>query len=254
MKSSPRNRYLKNFIDFNLQCILFPLNFAMSILLFPHYRIIDNIAIPNNRWQKLKALAVTTTFLIASYLRFKYSWVIKETKINGFFISTSVYFDWFHYSFGFICLFISNIVNTENYVNLVLRLQKAFRNVNSDEKTVKNLIFWNWVSIVIIPVYYLIAFVTIGEYSVVSFLNLIPIVYFDVVVIYTIRIMWLIECELRLCLNAMMCYKKRMFKLTFGSQEKEMSIFQSYRNIMGAFDLFKKICQIPVSKLCLVYN
>lgn len=246
-KLPAQERYLNNLIDDNFQNVLYPINTAMSALLLPHFNLRDGFITPNNLCRKLKSFILTICLLIVCYFRFSSSPVLQKMKTRVSFIVVSVYFDWFYYSITFICLFISNIINTDNYVNLVVSLQKAFRNFSFVKKDIAQLRLWNWVSISAVPCYFLVIFVPLGNFSIAAFLNLFPMIYFDMTVVYTFCIMWLIEKELNMWLNEMQYCSRSTENLGFIGEKKELRMFETYKYILNAYDLFKKVCRVPVS-------
>ncbi|KAI8432970.1 hypothetical protein MSG28_013857 [Choristoneura fumiferana] len=99
---------------------------------------------------------------------------------------------------------------------------------------------------VAVPVYFCALFVLVGDFSTAAFLNLFPLVYFDVIVVYTFCMMWLIENELDMWLNKMQACSRSIVKLEFIENKKALRMFQTYRYILNAYDMFKKVCKVPI--------
>ncbi|XP_063373359.1 uncharacterized protein LOC134661291 [Cydia amplana] len=167
----------------------------------------------------------------------------------------SVYIDNLYFSCVYIAIFLANVRNTTDNTALIINLQKALRNLRYVNIHLKTLTIWNIISMLTIVLYFFITFfTTCDKYTMSSILNLFPLMYFDIHIIYTYRMMWIIKEELKMWLNEMQQYRETCLK---SAEYKNMPSgnrkFETFQYIFNAFDIYRKVCKVPVNdfrRLC----
>lgn len=238
-----------NFIDKQFQDMLWPLHVVSDIMLLPNFNMRDGYVTANSRVQNFKAFLLTIGLITIAYFRFKKSFVLdNDIDLSFSFTMIGVYFDFLYYSSSFIFFFISNAFNSTNYVSLVLSLQRALRNLRCKENVnniMNSLTFGNRASMISIPAYYVFCFVTNGVFTLGAVLNFIPLLYFDVSVICTIRMIYIIKDELTIWVDELSSNVEQL-KTNEDVEINEKILFSSYRYILDAYQFFMKVSKVPV--------
>lgn len=150
------------------------------------------------------------------------------------FVSTNMYIP------GFLIVYIINIRDTKKHVQLILKIQNAFRIIKL--RKYRHFIIFNW-AYVLRYVGVILIFVILEERLTMA-VFIFSLIYFDANIIYGISIInmirggvltWLSEVEY---LNTMP---------DFDSKEKVWpELFSAYRNFMDAFGIYKNVFQMSV--------
>lgn len=133
---------LSDKVDKDVQSVLFPLNLAQQLTLYPKYWIINDHIKPNRFISNLVSLIGTIIFVfIISYPVYTLLFYSNTLTLTSFTLISS-YYDVVFYSLGFIINFIVSISHTKNALSFVFIFQNVHRFLNNINFT-RAFIIWN---------------------------------------------------------------------------------------------------------------
>ncbi|XP_063897725.1 uncharacterized protein LOC135118783 [Helicoverpa armigera] len=229
----------KNILDKDVQCMLWPLNLMQYMMLCPKYHIKNNLITPNSLISNIISIIATVGFISSSFYRTYEIIYYSVLKSTSFFISFVLYYDCIYYVAGFIMNCAMGILQTKNMVKFVLIFQKIHRFLN-DGSLFRRYVIMNWI-------YFIAAlgfFFIILMLFVMLFENWIFIIYgyelifFDLNVVYFIRIIKLLEDKVVLYNKCLLNYEKHT-----TDESYRQKIFQVYVDLLECYNILKKCFQ-----------
>lgn len=167
---------------------------------------------------------------------------------NSFIVHIS-YFDFCHYCAGFVINFITTLRHCQNYVRLIMRLQRIHR-ILFIKKFFYNFIITCFVYIVLINIFYLliITFFIITNVNLFEWISAYVLICFDVNVMCSFSFVKFMKTKLELWIKRIKLYE-------FTNEYEEIylkKMFQCYNDILYSFNLCSKIycltvCILPLS-------
>ncbi|PZC77065.1 hypothetical protein B5X24_HaOG200715 [Helicoverpa armigera] len=227
-----------NYIDKNLQTMLFPLNLMQNMMFFPKYSIYNNNIRSNSLLSNFVSLCTTIAVIsLHLYRSYKlYSDNIIREFINILYITS--YFDIILTCIGFTINFIVSVYQSKNNVLFILKLQKVHTFLNGEQQF-KRFMYRNWMFLVFEFLYF-----TFGLCFFCVKLNLPKYDYFcsltalcfDVNLVYAIRMIKLLSDKVELWnIEA-----QKLLQLNYVDIESHcQKMFDAYVHILECYDLFQ---------------
>lgn len=226
-------------VDKDLQSILRPLNLMLNILLYPKYCIKNNFIKPNS------LLCTSVSFCTAVCISFVYVYRWRQYYANDdirkYFniIYTSSLIDIGFYSFGFTAKAFMNIYHAKYNIKFVLSLQKVHRFLNSTKQS-RTFIIGNWLWLVFIfSMYCVFIYIPITfflEIPIYSWITDMFLIYFDVNMIYTIRLIQLLKDKVKLWNEEIM---SKVVSKNVSCKTFCRNMFDAYANILECYHIYE---------------
>lgn len=243
-ESVHRTRYrveilLNNLVDKDVQAMFKPLNIMQLITFCPKYKIRDNFITPNCRVSKVISLIGTLAFIaiLAKHISSFFIMPVTTTVLIANVIDTTIYF------IGYVVNFIVCVMYSDHNLMIVLSIQDVHRILN-DKSQFKSFTFWNWFILFFVNFWNIAPFVY-HEFSNFSLdLEMLILMVFDCIVLYSIRILDLLESKVAL-------WNMEVLKPRLNSNTKEYNIkmFNVFVKIFECYDLYKTSYQYLVGIL-----
>lgn len=146
---------MQNTVNKDLQSMLLPLNLIPNIMLFPKYTIRKDLILSNSMLFKVAGFCATLIYT-AGYTYRAYEAYIDESLIADYTVLyINTFFDAFFYFYGFFMNFVVSVIQTASNIEFVLSYQEV-HDVFVNQTYFKNVIFRNWMSVIMIIIYYII--------------------------------------------------------------------------------------------------
>lgn len=248
---NPKEVLLNNRLDEEIQRILFPFNFFLTLFSCPKYSIRDNYITPNGNKILIFQLfgicfvtAITIDLLgltnLATFLPSGNAFIIKLISI---FLNLTRWFN-------FISNAILNIKNSLDNVCLIIMIQSIYKSVKVTG--VFSFTVVNWI-IVTIPIFIMVS----ASMSVAIIFSVIPnffhnactyiLISYEIDFLYNTRILHL------LC-KYIDHWIKKIDMMTNDREDDEaycLKLFETYQNILKAYEMYKKLYEVVVRSFLL---
>lgn len=246
------NKLDRDFIEF-----LRPLHLLQSLYFLPKYRIDHGFITPYGILVKALSFLGTSLFISLHLYRLDYTILSTSTKIeiDNFFPIFNI-FNFAIYTVAFGLMFVTNMMQSLNYINLVLKLQSAHRTFKFKTKGMVRLICWNWFhSVIYIPLYIFVIVLVSCILKVAGFFEkiyMMSYIYFDASIVDAYCMIKLVNFELDIWVEEVACFSKLCLEfqdLRFYMEDKNSHwtrMFKAYSDILAAFETYKKIYRFPV--------
>lgn len=244
-----REVMLHNVVDKPLQSALQPLNLMQRLFICAKYSIRDNFIVSNTNTYNYVGLSCALIFRFILL----YSLITSINQMIGItsLLSLCDIDDFIFFSIGFIINYYSNIVQCNNNVFLILKVQHVIRNLKIDIKVMKAFVVSNWCYIIALNCVFISSNAYYCMFHVVGngwdHLSSYTSITFDVNIVYASFILsllrrlvtaWIKEIESNGACNTD-CYWNAMFDL--------------YVNILEAYKFLRITFRLQVSKcLCII--
>lgn len=240
---------LDNFVDEDLQTMLKPLYIFQVLTLLPKYRIRNNFITPNGRSSYLASFLGTILYTFITcwpVMLLEKNYEGKRTLISLFIFS---FFSAIYNSTLFIVNFISGLLYSDLNVNIILAVQEIHRFLNNETSS-RVFTVWNWITYVCIFSFYILYLVyfklIILTPLALSDISTIILVVIDIHVIYSIRIIKLLEIKVAL-------WNVQALKIDDGEdldiRPHYEKLFDSFRKILNCFEMCGVAFGYPVSNI-----
>ena len=230
-----------NFLDRNFQKLLFPFRCFQHMVFLSSFAIEYNCIRPHRVSYYIFSLIGTTMFIC-----FHMEPIVTKDydKIDNAYIVIFIKVNVFLFAIHFVSFYLLNVILSENHVQLILKIQKAFR--LSNFKAYKKPIIRNWMAIVRHSIDFGISVAVTGEFLFVVYFY--TLMYFDVNLTYGVSVIALLRDGMYSWISELEFYSK--LSSEFGEEkykEKLEKLLESYVSFMEAFDMFKNIFKFTVS-------
>lgn len=243
---------LNNYLDKQFQAMMLPLNICYYIYLSPKYLILDNFITPNNSVMNLMNILSCLSMSMVYAYRIV-TWSFGGIELNSS-ISFAMMIDWCFFSIGFVINSISNIANSEKNVRMLVKLHTIY-SIKRD----KNLIKWNtrlnWIYFIGVVTFY----VTIIIYSLyvyglslaLEIIHTFILMYFDLNVVYDIRLITIIRHELESWVSAVNSDHGNYLDSSTNEESRSadsnwIKMFDVYTHILEAYKIYTEVVQSVV--------
>lgn len=215
-----------------MQSMVLPFN-----IIYPKYNIIT----PNSRITNFVSMIVSLVFMITHIFFTCTIWYEEKTSFMS-------YFNCMFYCFGFAMNFVIKIVQSRNYLLLVLTLQKVHTFLGN-KISIDTFVIWNWILVIValggyalfLIIFYLL--LSLPGYDVfVSFC----LVVFDLNTIHATRLLKFLENKVRLWKVQVLNFQE-IEHTHEGNYSKKL--FQAYVDILECYNIHKVCFQEFVSIL-----
>ena len=239
---------IDNFVDKDIQSMLFPFNLMQNMLFCPRYRIKDNFIYPNNFVSKSISLCVSILSI------FLYCYQVYKLHINAnirYYLNISYiasYVDLFMYSIGFAMSYVFNVWQTKRNILLILRIQKVHRFLN-EKPLFKRFIIYNWISVSVVfgsLIVRICCLLTNVNPSFTHCLNWISLFCFDLNYICAIRLIKLLGNKVDLWINQTQHLQRLQRMNTSEIETYCRKMFQAYVNILDCYKIYENSFQYTV--------
>lgn len=221
---------MNHLVTLELQKIFRPLNLMQNIIFCPKYVIKKNHISPNNfRSFLISGLAAITFLTTLAYINY----VICFDKATAFYLENqhvvTCLFDTFFYSVGFLINTVTAAAQTNMNVEFVISIQEV---VIMFKNSFKKYTICNWLSMTIIPVFYVAyiscCYIIFESKNSLYICVMILLVSFDINIFYAIRLIKLLERSI--------AFWNNMIRNTGGIRDHQMcqELFQAYDKILSA--------------------
>lgn len=235
-----------NKVNKEVQRIFFPMNLMQILVLNPKYRIRNNFINPNNCFNKFILLCGALLFL-ASHIHHILD-IVLDVNVRRYsqirFLIFATTFDVSFNCLGFVMNLTVNLIHSKKSVLFVLHFQEVHRFLSYNTSCI---ILRNWLSVASIFAFYI--FITVYD----NFFILKPpwktalfkiiLVSIDANLIYALRLIALLTCEIELW-----NYQLSLVQKNGCSKLRAAKLFQAYDKIFKCYKLIKNIYQLPVSR------
>lgn len=257
-----------NFIDEEFQAILFPIGSIQKLCLLSKFSIRNNLIYPNSLFYNLVCFILIILQVLLYVFRFFLPFYYKLKDISRFFEIIMILCTLMHI-FGIILFFIVNVINNINKNNIIVikYLENAHKIIKTfifENNNMRNFKIVNWVYVIFI--YFSCCLVSFANFLSMDdttwdenmICYLISLIYFDVTVVYWIRLIKLMRKNLKLWILEVRFYSKCCILFDKDGIETSKNVIwgrflEAYQGLITAFSFFKKIFQIPVRSLhCLL--
>ena len=234
-----------NFLDRGFQNILLPFQYMQHMFFLSSFSIENNcIRRPTVNYY-IVSLIGTLGFMSLHIIRIFFGHLAKYSPIVKFFDVVQILEFVFIY-FVFYCI---NIVKRKASVQMVLKIQSAFRVIYY--KHYKMFAIWNWISLSLHFVLFIIIVSCLREFWAAFFYY--SLLYFNVSIIHGIRIIALIRDGMKTWISEIKYYGKLCLELEEGKYNHHLKkLFQAYIDLMDAFDILRNIFKFSVKWLFLL--
>ncbi|PZC79311.1 hypothetical protein B5X24_HaOG201009 [Helicoverpa armigera] len=242
---------LYNRLDDEILKIVYPFRCVLYLFFTIKYRIRNNRIYPSGKLYRIFAFCWmlflnSLCILRISNVEVRNNGKTKQLEYSillvlctGFFVT---------YFIEFTLMFIFDMINEENNILLILRIQNIHRSIGS-RKTIQRYITWNWISVAIIifsdfairVLYYISSYYPHFMHSVYDAIIDAMFIALDVNIVITMRILVLLRVYLNEWINNIKTMK--------ADDEEYRKMFQDYKNILLAYDLFKTVYQAFVGSV-----
>ncbi|XP_063388262.1 uncharacterized protein LOC134674136 [Cydia fagiglandana] len=238
---------LDNEIDRDFQMMLLPLNILEYLYCQPKFRITQTHIAPNGILENLLCTLGVFIMILANVSYVSINSYIpgndEVTNVVNFVFCTDAAF----YIVYSLLLYAMNIIQTEKYVQLIIKMQNAYRILHT-KNGLKRFQKSNWIFVVGVFLFYFsynLSYTVFNIYRVEHLFYDLVLFYFDVNVIVTIRIVMFLEYELILWKNELNEFlktcsttnHKQLVKYLADVSYKERGLLSAYSDIIGAFKL-----------------
>ncbi|PZC77048.1 hypothetical protein B5X24_HaOG200697 [Helicoverpa armigera] len=246
---------IHNFVDKDVQTMLWPLNLIENILLCPKYCIKNNII----KFNSLTCILVSVIgFIICESLRLYRIYNLHFDYFTRNFNNIKyimAYVDFVLFSFGFFIVYFVNIFHMKYNVLFVLKFQNIHRFLNEKKYFMRYIIFYR-ISVVIIPIFFtgviLYSFLR-HSVTVMDCICAISLICFDTNYVYAIRMMKLLKSKVDL-------WNIQIGQLQKLDQDEKViccnKMLEAYKNILDCLDLYKTVFQplVSLNFFCILYH
>ena len=239
------NNILYKTVDKDVQSMLLPLNLMQHIIFCPKYRIKHDVITPNSFKSNLASMTTTLVFIFAFAYRTYMLTFYQEFIGNKSFMYVTSTYDTVYYCSGLIINFITGIIQTKNSVKFVLTFQRVHRFLNN-EVSFNHFVVWNWIILSLALCGHLSVFTIICiiiDIPYVSMFICFLVITFDFNVLYTIRIIQLLE-------NKFVLWSKHVLNYRLNAYGEDCkNVFQVYVDLLECYNIHKHCFQQFVSIL-----
>lgn len=251
----PTECLLNNYIDKDLQAALRPFIILRKIFLLSNFSIISNFITPNYAVFHIKPVIGALLLMVTCY----YRWSIHRHvfyEVDDHFISKFFLFvEFIHIFISIAVLYIVNVMQSSNFVLLIVKLQYALNAIDLDrERTMFNLKLWNWI--------YIIGIISFNSIYILFGLKLhhigfihqllihIPFFVFELQIVQVSRFVQMLSGVLRLWHKKMISHKNDNDELS-GNK-----MLHAYKNILQSFHIIEKFfcCGVSIHNFALLFN
>lgn len=242
----PNNRLEKEFNE-----IAISYNDVLKLFLFSKYHVQNNHIYPKeNNFQTL--LSFCRTVFLVSMCIYRvvtagvYSVRLEQNSYTFMFLLVIILFSIVH-TFCFIMMFVLDIVHKYNNVDLILKIQAIYKNINFSEN-IRTYIIWNWISVLItisaniflFGTFYLLRTDINALERILDLFCDITYIAYDINLIVAVRIIIFLRKNLD-------DWTKSINNEHHENNEKCLKLLEIYENILEAYNLYKNIFKILVS-------
>lgn len=237
----------ENFIDNDFQSMLRPLSLMQKICFSTKCDIKENVITNKSASSKRISLAGNAVFsIICIYKAYSAEAIVNENL--SFALLFSLYFNVITNIVGVCLNFIASVKNSENYIEFISKINKVNR-TNNNKKFIENTRKRNWFFLV---VYIALTYILVAIFGV--FLNrsvgdlLLTIVActFDINILVANGFIHLLKMQLLFWVTKVKTLADRSLTEDLIFDVKRIQLLKSWLDMTAAFNLYKKIFQVPV--------
>ncbi|PZC77079.1 hypothetical protein B5X24_HaOG200729 [Helicoverpa armigera] len=228
-----------NYLDRGFQNMLLPFRCLNHLVFISRFSIEYNCIRPHSRSYYIISFMGVLCYIIFHSLKFfDANLTAIPNQFIQFFLKVNIIMLLIPYA-GF---FILNVLHRNKHVQILLKMQKAFRIINY--KRYKLAILWNWFGVFrhiggfIITTAY-IRLLSVAEYFY-------TLIFFDVHITYAISLITLIRDGVITWIAELERHSQNLEVDKDKHDERMKKLFQAYINLMEAYEIFKKLFQVAV--------
>ncbi|PZC77057.1 hypothetical protein B5X24_HaOG200706 [Helicoverpa armigera] len=238
-----REVLLNNRLDKDVQRILFPFNFFLTMFLSSKYCIRDNYITPSKRKYYVFGLFGICIITAANVHQMYGQIANMDLNKRGLLILIFLHVTQI---FNFALSIVLNIIDCHKNVLLIVIIQAIHRSFDFS-KSIRNLVFYSWMILLIglcINVYTIAyGYAILQSWHILSFIHDVLMVVLDIDLIYKIRLLILLTTYLNEWIKNI-CLKKDDWQ---QDQANCVNLFATYQNILKAYDVSNELSEIIVS-------
>lgn len=252
----PPECLLNNVIDKDIQAALRPFNIVQKIFLLSNFTIISNFITPNFAVFHFKSVIGALILMLACLFRYiidSNMLVAVEAPILSRII---LCIDCILIIISCTMLYIVNVIQSSNFVLLILKLQYIINVINLDrDKILFNLKLRNWICVTSIIILYIIlislgtSYIQMGLFRELSIT--VPVFLFEFQILFVSRLVQMLSEVLSLWRSKMLIHINVHYNLTHPLVNEDdllgNKMVNAYKNIINAFHLIEKIFCSAVS-------
>ncbi|XP_059061303.1 uncharacterized protein LOC131854192, partial [Achroia grisella] len=133
---------LNNVLSNNIQTMLLPLYTFQQLSFLPNYYIRDNFITPKGVISNIISAIGTFLFSSMNLMRMSISFINNDLNID---LIVSNFLDGGLYAIGYMLIFIVNITQSTNNVQLIVTIQKVHDSLMLNDKMSKRIALQNWI-------------------------------------------------------------------------------------------------------------
>ena len=239
-----------NFIDKDVQSMLFPLNLMQIVSSFcPKYRIRNNFISSNSLLSTFVSFCASIIFIALLFYSLVYKHIGEHNDIEWDlsiprYITSKI--DFVLFTFGIISNFLRSFLHTKQNVIFVLKFQEINRCINTNI-SLKYFIIGNWFTFILFFTMICtvgIFFGLITKITFTTFTNTLILSNFDINIIYVTRLIQLLKVKVDLWNIQVLQYQ--------GMEDRDREdhckrMFRAYGNVLLCYEILKNSFQQMVS-------
>jgi hypothetical protein len=249
METEKYNERKHHALDYHYEESLKPIYQIQTILFIRKYKIINGAI--TNRDFRLFVMIICISFIVFVFnIIYRIEQVEHFSNLKGNFMKFYSGFDIVWRPIGYF-VNIMECYHGERFVQMLISLQNANRTVMCHYKFTKLKLLY-WVDI-LIPIVKLICTVIcnliiygLNLWTMFQATNLMSLLFVDMNIIYAIHTMGLIKTTLRVWVCKTIQYSKHKTRLSRNVDRGAESMFEGYRNILLAYEMYKEAFQLTV--------
>ena len=243
----------ENRLDKDIQGIAFSLNCTLSMFFHSKYNLRDGFIYPNGKTSRIVSILCMLFMNLSSISRIMNINVRDMnndmTSLEEDFFTLLASFLIVTFILGFTTMFILDIVHRNNNVLLILNIQNIFKSIDLSQ-SIQNLIDWNWISTITIVIYNI--FIHTLYYWTSHYPDIIDLIVDCIIGIlfFALEINLVVATRIIIILRKCLDQWIEDFLMMNGERDTYASylkFLQIYRNIIKAYNLYKRIFQVLVS-------
>lgn len=240
---TPPELLLGNRLEKDIQKILYPMHLVLSFFFLSKYSVKDDYITPQGKKFYFVAFFCLSFLYGLSINRLFFGELEDTMGINNNDIVTITFaFFFIFFCAGFTILFILNIVHRDININIILLIQNIYKDLNFSGSLSK-VVRWNWITIlsaIIMNIF--LNFLYSGIFNEFKWDDLVLEMIFiaiDINLVHGILVILLLRKFLEKWIEDVLGNKN-------SGENTCIHLFGIYRNILEAYNIFKKIFQILV--------
>ena len=242
-----------NRLEKDVQKIVYSLNYALCVYLNSKYSVRNGFIYSSGKMSHLLSFC---SMLVANMACIYRLVLVDVRKVNKSMSNTekdffSLFFSTYYIMFmvGYTIVFILDTVHKKRNVVLMLKIQALNKSIDFSTN-ITSIIVWNWVSI--LTIIFMNHFILIVYFTTCHYDNIIDLILDNIIIIVFISL----EINFVISIRIIILLRKYLYEwikavviMNHDLENKEQcqNLLNIYHNIMGTYNLYKRIFQVLVS-------